>query len=344
MSKVSFHICATPWNFINSFVFASNRPEETGYLIYVDYPEHEDNIYLHALESMGEASPFKEAWCFHGKYKGAWQKWRKRLKEIEQIKQLIVELKPDQVYVGSDRRIEFQCAMTEAVKHKPNVKGIYIDEGLFSYTCRKRSKTWRDRALDTWIKRFMYPCDWKHPITIGGSDWISEGWLLQPSKACKILAKKIILKKIVLDWYQSHKLLRLTEFLTSKEEFNIINNCFDALIILPHPSSLTEIVKESINFLIMNNNFKVVAVKQHPREELSLDWLEVSHFFRLPTSLPLELILPNMSFQSVIAGSSTATLTAKLMKNPKIILINDEDSELSSLILDMETITKNKKA
>ncbi|CAN8140729.1 hypothetical protein THIOSC15_2440005 [uncultured Thiomicrorhabdus sp.] len=92
--------------------------------MYVDFPINQPNPYLDALSKID--SPFEQSWCFHGKFKGAWKKWRSRVRELNEIKQIVAELKPDQVFVGSDRRIEFQCAMTEAVKHKPEVKGIYL--------------------------------------------------------------------------------------------------------------------------------------------------------------------------------------------------------------------------
>jgi len=319
MSKISLHICATPWNFLNSFVFASNRPEETSYLMYVDYPEHEDNIYLEALKNMGDTSPFKKAWCFHGKYKGAWQKWRKRLKEIEQIKQLIVELKPDQVYVGSDRRIEFQCAMTEAVKHKPNVKGIYLDEGVFSYTCRKRSQTWRDRVLDTWIKRLMYPCDWKHPITIGASDWISEGWLLQPENACLFLKGKLQLNLIMPELYKHTNLSNLLRYLFPKSE-TILKNQYDALILLPHPSQLTSKMKQAYKQQVQA--FNNVLIKAHPRNTEELDWLTTTADV-LPALVPLELFLPQIQTKKVISSQSTTLLTTKLMRSDMSVSVID---------------------
>lgn len=329
MKTVSLHIAATPWNFLNSFAFAANRPEETSYLMYVDFPEDEPNIYLQALDKMEKSSPFVKAWCFHGKYQGAWKKWRNRLREIQYIKEIVAELKPDQVFVGSDRRIEFQCAMTEAVKHKPNVKGIYLDEGLFSYTCRKRSQTWRDRVLDSWIKRLMYPVDWKHPSTIGASDWISEGWLLKPENACSILKKTISLKTLSTDLYHNPRTDGLMASLG--KNLQVFENGFEALILLPHPSALSEQVKRA--FTDQFQAFDRLLVKAHPRGDLDSGWLPSSAKF-LPADVPLELILAHIHVKKIISSQTTALLTSKLICPEIIIKVVDPVSPQFKALLD----------
>ncbi|BBP46620.1 hypothetical protein THMIRHAS_19930 [Thiosulfatimonas sediminis] len=312
MANVSLYIAATPWNFLNSFVFAEHRKDEKSYLMYVDFPIGQDNPYLEALQKIGADSPFIESWCFHGKFKGAIAKWQKRRQELEEIKCIVAELKPDQVFVGSDRRIEFQCAMTEAVKHKPQVKGIYLDEGVFSYTGRKRSQTWRDRVLDSWIKKLMYPCDWKHPITIGASDWINEGWLLRPEMAYSALATKISLKQIPLTFYRVEKLKLLLQSLIRFHESNTFSA--DALLILPHPSQLNESLKREINQRIRDNRVVSILVKPHPRMDSSLDWLMSSNTILLPKSIPLELLLFELDVRYVIATQSTALFTSALLR------------------------------
>lgn len=334
MSTCSVHIVATPWNFLNSFVFALERKDEKSYLLYVDFPENQENPYLQALEQL-ENSPFQQFWCFHGKYKSVWNKWRKRLVEIQKIQEIVAQLKPDQVFVGSDRRIEFQCAMTEAVKHKPQVKGIYLDEGVFSYTCRKRSQTWRDRVLDSWIKRLMYPCDWKHPITIGASDWISEGWLLAPEKACGLLKDSLLLNPIPLSFYQSPRLQSLLEQFISDDQALLLNQAYDLLIILPHPSNLSVSLQQQYAEYLSRQTGLRIAVKKHPRDGSNLNWLENvlmrdkrMSFSILPSALPLELILPKLSFSDVVSAPSTALLTVKLLKKDVGVNILTDEAEV----------------
>lgn len=332
MKPVSLYIASTPWNFLNSFAFAVNRPEDASYLMYVDFPEDVSNIYLQALDKMQEESPFVKAWCFHGKYKGTWKKWRKRLEEIKQIQKIVAELKPDQVFVGSDRRIEFQCAMTEAVKHNPNVKGIYLDEGLFSYTCRKRSKTWQDRVLDSWIKRLMYPVDWKHPPTIGASSWISEGWLLIPEKACPILKKRILLKQLPLENFSIPLLEDFLNLCLNKTQLQIIQNFYDLVIILPHPT----LVDKSLKHLIMDRVSKIsegrIAIKTHPRDLQQNDWLYGKHVSFLPSSLPFELLLPVLRYKNILSAPSTAVVTAKLMHPNANIELLAKNSFVTNLL------------
>jgi len=309
--KISLYIAATPWNFLNSFVFASQRENEESYLMYVDFPLRQENPYLQALEAMGEDSPFIQHWCFHGKFKGVWQKLKQRRNELQQLRSIVAELQPDQVFVGSDRRIEFQCAMTEAVLHKSDAKGIYLDEGLFSYQGRKQSLTWSDRVLDSWLKNLIYPVVWKHPITIGASAWISEGWLLQPEKACPLLREKIPLMAIDLDWYHTPVLQSLAKQLLSAEEFVQLQQPFDVLIILPHPSLMNEQITKQVHVQIQDclQKGRSFRVKRHPRDEqFEPDWVE------LPKQLPLELMIPMLHFSQLVAAESTATLTMQLLK------------------------------
>lgn len=328
MTTCSIYIVATPWNFLNSFVFAAERQDEESYLLYVDFPHGEENVYLQALEQL-DKSPFKQAWCFHGKYKGAWQKWRQRLIEIKEIQDIVAKLQPDQVFVGSDRRIEFQCAMTEAVKHKPNVKGVYLDEGLFSYTCRLRSQTWRDRVLDSWIKRLMYPVDWKHPITIGASDWISEGWLLKPEKSCDLLKKNINLKQLPVDLYLQPEMHELLGVLW-KNDTEVFEQSFSILVLLPHPSQLSDEMKAQYQNIVQGES-KVLA-KLHPRSCESLDWL-AKDCTLLPSHLPLELIMAGLSFEKVASTQTTALLTTKLLKpKTQIILIEPVPTSFKQII------------
>lgn len=326
MKKVSLYIAATPWNFLNSFIFANHAKNEVNYLMYVDFPDGHENPYLEALNKMGCDSPFTKVWCFHGKYKGAWQKWRKRLIEIQRIKQIVADIQPDKIYVGSDRRIEFQCAMTEAVKYKPNVKGIYLDEGVFSYTCRKRSQTWRDRVLDTWVKKSLYPCDWKHPATIGASDWISEGWLLKPGLACNTLQKKLSLYTIPIEFYQDKQVARLVEHML-KGESGIFHNDADTLLILPHPSLLTEKVKSAINQLIVDCGAHTLLVKPHPRMQKDLNWLKCTSKVLLPSLIPLEMLVPELRVKQILSPQSTAVITSALLRTDLSFLFYGDSEE-----------------
>lgn len=331
MKKVSLYIAATPWNFLNSFIFANHAKNEISYLMYVDFTEGLKNPYLEVLDEMGCDSPFTKTWCFHGKYKGVWQKWRKRLIEIQRIKQIVADIQPEKIYVGSDRRIEFQCAMTEAVRHKPNVKGIYLDEGVFSYTCRKHSQTWRDRVLDARIKKSMYPCDWKHPATIGASDWISEGWLLKPDLACNILQEKIRLYPIPIELYQGKQIARMVEHML-KGETDMLHHDADALLILPHPSLLTEEVKSAINQLIVDCGAQTLLVKPHPRMQKDLNWLECTSRL-LPALIPLEVIVPVLRVKQVLSPQSTAVITSALLRDDLLFLFyGDSDRSFQKLL------------
>lgn len=342
MSICSVYIVATPWNFLNSFVFATDRQDEESYLLYVDFTYGQENPFLQALAKL-ENSPFKQSWGFHGKYKGAWQKWRRRLDEIQDIQKIIAKLKPDQVFVGSDRRIEFQCVMTEAVSYKPSVKGIYLDEGLFSYTCRQRSRTWRDRVLDSWIKRLMYPVDWKHPATVGASDWITEGWLLKPEKACKLLNQNVDVHKIPLEYYSSSNLRPLLNEFVSAEEELLLQKSFDLLVILPHPSNLGKALRQQYIDYLNTSDWQNIAVKKHPRDVSDFEWLkngvsrlQASSIDLLPSNLPLELMLPILSFSCVVSAPSTALLSVKLLKQRVLIeALVDESDPMDSVLQDL---------
>ena len=310
----SIYIVATPWNFLNAFLHASQRVNEKSLLMYVDFPIDQKNLYLKALDQLSRNSPFEETWCFHGKFKGVFNKWLTRKKELQEIQNIVRRFKPEQVFVGSDRRIEFQCAMTEAIKYKP-VKGIYMEEGLFTYVCRKRSQRWSDRVLDSWVKRIVYPVDWKHPPTIGASDWIQEGYVLRPDDACKILKNKIVLNAINIADFSSPVFERLIQTMMTQETFDWLKAPFDVLLVLPHPSQLDDSKRQKIDEMVKNfvQLGKLIRVKRHPRDNSEFDLCE-----ELPAHLPLELLAPWLSFNQLIASKSTASMTMKLLK-PNLI-------------------------
>ena len=303
-------VVSTPWNFINAFAHAERISEQRNILFYVDYPVNEENPYLIALDDLRK-SPFESKYLFHGKFKGLVNKWMKRRKQLRELMSIVADIKPNTVFVGSDRRIEFQCAMTEAVKHNAGVKGIYMDEGLFTYDCRRRSQTWSDRVLDSWVKRFMYPVDWKHPATIGASDWIQEGWVLNPDEACPILKDNIDLHMLCLDWFNTDKFAEFTQLLITPDDFEALKKPFDVLLILPHPSQINQSLKQRLDRVVRDIQDKGLSfrIKRHPRDNnFNKDWVE------LPKHLPLELLLPWLEFSELIGAQSTATMTAKLLK------------------------------
>jgi hypothetical protein len=175
----------------------------------------------------------------------------------------------------------------------------------------------------------MYPCDWKHPITIGASDWISEGWLLKPERACGLLHNSIELKELSVDLYRQLELNELKSILWQPNGA-CVGAVISALVLLPHPSQLSSEMKKTYRRGLKDDSG--VVVKPHPRSNESIDWLEKKTMI-LPSTLPLELILAGVSVHKVVSAQTTALLTTKLMHpKAKVVLIEPVSMQFKELI------------
>jgi hypothetical protein len=155
-----------------SSVLAAERGEEA-HLVFIDQPADKD-FPLYPLVKEWTESPFASARLYPGRFKGILNKLKQRKQLFSQLQQTITELRPANIFVGNDRRIEFQWSMHVAESIGCQPVGHYMDEGTYTYLGRKASSAFSDAVLDNWLKKLSYGFWWKNPPTIGGSDWISD--------------------------------------------------------------------------------------------------------------------------------------------------------------------------
>lgn len=228
-----------------------------------------------------------------------------------------------QIFVGNDRHIEFQFLAHFLKKEIPNLRSIYLDEGLYSYIGRKASSAFAERVVDQALKRFVYGAWWQTPKTIGASDYIDEVWLAYPEQACSILQSKVraqlplkgfesaLFQDFIKCWGGLFDLpvnLHKVDFiLTITDEKNFAK--------FPHYESS---IKDLVRALVVKGH--KVAVKYHPnanqQDLLGLDVIS-EQVSILPSGLPFEVLLPLLSSATLIAEFSSTLITSRLL-SPKM--------------------------
>ena len=299
---------STPFNMLTASMVAFSLPdgdEKTLWLI--DQPDNK-SMFIQALKDWN-VSPFTQIKSISKKVSGQ-NKAKARRNTLKIIDAQLELLTPTKIYTGNDRRIEFQYAMAKSTS--PPI-GVYLDDGTYTYLGRKTS--WiKDHLIDNIIKKLVYGCWWKQPVTIGASGWINEVYAAFPDFVCSPLQTKQI--------YQLPLNLQRSEFsqlsllcLNDKQLINQISSV-KGLILLPHDSVAN---RASLNMISewaqkLDGN---IAIKHHPRTtDKSVFSSIVHHYsFELPTQIPMEVMLPLLSTSCAVAGDvSTALLTSKWLR------------------------------
>lgn len=229
------------------------------------------------------------------------------------------------VCVGNDRHVEFQSVVYFLRKVRPDVRTVYLDEGLFSYVGRKASQSFAERWLDQGLKKLVYGFWWQTPPTIGASKYIDEVWLAYPDLACSVLQTKskrpLPLSGIAGDAFQTFigcwaglydlpaRLDNVDYVLTVTDEKNFSR--------FPH---YREALTQLVTLLVEQD--KKVAVKYHPNAN-GCDLLGLGAISEkvaiLPSAIPFEVLLPLLSRATLIAEFSSTLLTARLLV-PEIVI------------------------
>jgi len=336
-------LASTPFNMLTSAMVAFELPTgDKAYLGLIDQPENE-RAFVSAMNKWQD-SPFQQSSLLSRQAKGKGKRQKRKI-AFHNIAQLIDDVKPDKIYTGNDRRIEFQFAMHHSSKQQPRTTGIYLDDGTYSYLGRETH--WlKDKILDNLVKKLSYGFWWQQPSTIGASDWISQAILAFPESAVAALKAK-----------ECHS---LPENLERKEFKLLAQLCLDmfdypaneltsidALIMLPHESVATDQTKNKLRYWLVNQGAKI-AFKHHPRTLLTDDqgdkeaWLIPDKAIQVPAGIPMEVLLPLIQPTCLLAGDvSTALLTAKWLR-PELEVTAFATSNTSPQWLDLLNLLKIK--
>lgn len=312
MSQQLF-LASTPLHILNSVAIASQTPDIPACLWLIDQPIVKNNPYFDLIKDWHN-SPFSEVRISQGHIKGTKAKLENRRHVFAEIERWVTQSKPEQLFTGNDRRIEFQYAMHCATSKSSGVQGIYMDEGTFTYVGREASASFSDRVVDNWLKKLTYGFWWKNPPTIGASKWVSDVYAAFPELVHPLLTRKRLHplqpthtdNPIVRDFCS----LLVEHFGADPATLKNLN----AVLTLPHESIINRLdgyrnAMDSVMTEIINEG-GIVGIKYHPRNT-NPDILQAENrtgAYVVPHRIPFEAILPLLPPNAKIVGDLSSTL------------------------------------
>jgi hypothetical protein len=339
MTSHSVYFASTILHLYAAASIAAGRKNETAHLIFIDQPEDKE-FPLYSIAQQWSASPFESVRLLPGRFKGIVNKLKKRKQLFNNLEKIVSDLKPGNIFVGNDRRIEFQFSMhiTETLGLK--TKGHYMDEGTFTYVGRKASSSFSDAVVDNWLKKLSYGLWWKNPLTVGESAWISIIHVAFPNLIDKRLKQKVI-QPLDNNAFTSSAMMQLSTEILTFYNFNSEQlTDLDALFTLPHESLFTnnlgyrDQILEQVSDL--KNKGLRVAVKYHPRNS-DPDALKLlsAGVELIPAGISFEAILPLLPKKTHILGDLSSTLLIARWLRPELevtsIYIGDGNPEFNKL-------------
>jgi len=303
-------LASTPLNVLTAAMVAFELPNgDSAELGLIDQTST-TSVFREAL-AQWDSSPFKRIQVLSEKAEGKGKR-QQRLTSFKLIEKTLTEVCPNWIYTGNDRRIEFQFAMA----HSPASKGVYLDDGTYSYIGRQTH--WlKDQILDHWVKKLAYGRWWKQPPAIGASAWVHHSILAFPELALPILKRKPCqsLPKNL----QRPEFTELSELCLNQHSLALDN--VSGLLLLSHSSAMSANQEQLGQWLEQCG--EDIGYKHHPRTELELQSEDAANSIwhlplrarAIPAAIPMEILLPLLPQHCKIAGDiSTALLTAKWLR------------------------------
>lgn len=322
MTSHSVYFASTILHLYAAASIAAGRQNESAHLIFIDQPEDKEYP-LYSIVNDWELSPFASVKLLPGRFKGTINKLKKRKQLFKDLETIITDLKPSNIFVGNDRRIEFQFSMhiTEALGL--HTEGHYMDEGTFTYVGRKASSSFSDAIIDNGLKKLSYGLWWKNPLTVGESAWISTVHVAFPDLIDQRLRNKVI-KQLDSNAFTSSSMMQLSTRILEFYGFDSTKlSHLDALFTLPHESLFSNNANYRDQILAQIKDLKEqglqVAAKYHPRNSspdalnLVTDGVEL-----IPAGISFEAILPLLPKKTHIVGDLSSTLLIARWLRPEL--------------------------
>ena len=323
----ALYMPSTPLNVLVSCAVALQQQKQAQYfsppyctqaeLWLIDQKNIANNPYFLVLLAW-EASPFQAIKVFSGNQTGG-GKLSERRKNFAQLKTALNNFMPEQVWVGSDRRVEFQCALAHLKSISHPAQGVYLDDGLYSYMGRKSS--FLKDGVNALLKKIAYGLWWREPSTVGASSWIEQAWLFAPELAVPAIKQKTCFR-LEPEWFQTPEMLNFSQLVAQEVAFDTEQlSTLDVILLIPHPANIKKIpgYAERLHTLIQSlvQQGKRIGVKYHPRSQ-GKDSLGLSNIgveVIIPTALAFEFCLPSLSKEAHIIGDvGTALFTSKWLR------------------------------
>lgn len=345
MSNV-LYLPSTPLNvFVSAALALHRQTQDKAEIWLIDQRQPaEENLYFNALNNWA-LSPFQSVRLMTSNSKGL-AKLGERKNTFAQMAYALSSFLPNNIAVGSDRRVEFQYAMHYLTDMGHEVEGWYLDDGLYTYAGHYRSKlAYYANAL---IKKIAYGNWWQEPRTIGASSWIHQLFLFRPQYAIADLANKPS-ASLESHLFQQPALQELSVSLCRSQNYEVSSLTeVDLIIILPHPhdrAKMQDYDRKVRDFVIQASaEGRRLAVKYHPREAeldpLSLQRLAAVQL--IPAALAFEFVLPFLrSGTQIVADVCTVLFTAKWLRDDLEVMaiLNPNDAYQQSFIPMMQHLS-----
>jgi len=313
---------STPLHLLVSLAIIGEEGLDNPHLIFIDQVEGRDNPYLSLLAKWPE-NPFKTQHVFYRPEKKLSSKRKTRKATFDDLAGLMRAIAPEHIYVGNDRRIEFQWCMHCMQVQGSAAKGYYLDEGTFTYVGRKASDSFSDRVIDNALKKISYGLWWKHPPTVGGSEWIHTVYASFPDLVHEKLKHKT-LKTLSLAYWQTPLLLNFCSALLAELAAQLSFSDLDVVVTLPHESIIAQnpAYKSALVQLLESESEKglSIGVKYHPRDAAkdALGVAKLSGVRLLPAAIPFEAMLTVLKADTKVLGDFSSTLISARLLRPDL--------------------------
>lgn len=340
MNKLSsFYLVSTPLHLLVAIAVAlSKRDVETPVLIFVAQEADNQRMdFFRKSMTQWSDSPFVEVVSFFRPEGKFFSKFNHRKKVFAELACLIDKRTPDVIYVGNDRQFEFQWAMHYSRQLKSFVKGIYLDEGLYSYLGRKASKRFSERVVDNALKKWTYGSWYQSPPTIGGSVYVDQVMVAFPDFVFEELKQRKTVVSFPDGVFEQSGLIDLAR--RWLEDFKIDAQALSestVVVTLPEQSDMQQIdgYFDKARDLVMKMaalNQKII-IKYHPKD-LNQDLLSVADLegvMMVPANAPFEILLQSLQPNTLVLGDMSSTmLTAKLFRADLSVIVMQLGSESS---------------
>lgn len=316
----AYYLVSTPLHlFVALGVALSRQSAETATLIFIDQYPGQSDVYIRCLKDH-PLSPFKALVEFGGRDVVFKQKLTFRKQLFADLQAMIARDCPDRIYVGNDRRVEFQYLMQAGRKINPELEGVYLDEGMFTYVGRKASKSFSDAVVDTLLKKMAYGFWWSNPPTVGAGKWISQAYVAFADLVHPALTKKQLIP-LEPTYFTHHHFQQLAACWLS--QFHIDSGALaelDLMITLPEKTDMDKVsgYAEHIQRLVwdLKQDAGLIGIKYHPseRSEDPLNLKQNPSVKILPAKLPFEAMLPFLKSIKLLGDMSSTLLTTKLFR------------------------------
>ena len=259
-------------------------------------------------------------------------KFAERRRRMGMIRNALVERPADRIFTGTDRRIEFQYAMSVASRLNPGVTGIYVDDGMASYLGHKSMHNIAHRYIDPLFKKLTYGWWWSNPLIIGCSKWISEAHVAYPDLVHELLKSRKVVP-IDKNVFKDPRFIELCRrLLTFRNVDDRSVRDVDVIIVLTHESFYPDAdahLKGLVDAVSQYDSSLRIAVKVHPRsDKAGMYQARFPDILFLDSKVSMELYLPLVKEQCVIIGDiSSALFTANWFnESTRIIAVNLADA------------------